>query len=86
MPYTDPSKTNYKKYRAKANKIKKRIEEIKSKYPDFNFMDAEMRWDLQEYWKILNELIYANVDADMCKHEHKCLMCRDCTCYKSRIW
>jgi hypothetical protein len=79
-------KTNYTKHRFKAKKIERRIEEIKSKYPDFDFMDAEMRWDLQEYWKILNDLIYANVDADMCKHENKCLMCHDCTCYKSKKW
>lgn len=79
-------KTNYTKHRFKAKKIEKRIEQIKSKYPDFNFMDSEMRWDLQEYWKNLNELIYANIDADMCKHENLHLRCKNCICDKSRIW
>jgi hypothetical protein len=76
-------KTNYSKYRARAKKIEKRIGEIKSKYPDFDFMDANMRWDLQECWQLQHDLIYTIVDANMCKHENPSRRCYGCICHKS---
>lgn len=69
----------HKRLRIKHERILKKIE---NKYPNFDFINSELRSDLEKYWKSQREVIYASVDEQFCKSDSMMKRCSNCNCNK----
>jgi len=71
-----------KEYRRKVKRMRSRMDAIKTKYPDIDFTDSQLNHDMVHYGKLINELIYASVNADYCKSADPDKQCETCNCRK----
>ena len=75
-------KTLYSNHNRKAKRLNAKMQAIEANHPGFDFHSSELRRDLQKYWELQREYIYAAVDAKACKSDNPDYMCETCNCWK----
>ena len=76
--------TKERYYRNRAAILQKRMEQIEAKHPEVNFTDTVLRDDFRKYIELMQEVVYARVNADECHSDDPNRMCEKCECWKSK--
>jgi hypothetical protein len=69
-------------YDRRYKRIQKSMDNLEAKYPNIDLRDSVLRHDVNHYGRLMNELVYAKVNADACKSENPDQRCETCECWK----
>lgn len=73
---------NLKKLRRKLNRVNQKIAKLKAGFPEIDFTKTSHGMAWREYFEMMNDKIYLEVDVKFCESENRRELCTGCDCWK----